>query len=104
MNIWALDKQHTIKHLLLRLEEHFGKDAFHLLDPQGTNQLSVRIAPLDESMTIYLYCYGQRSGHYGVHFEFPTTIGTAVTQDEEIYDDVPFPRLIDMLSLHLCSQ
>jgi hypothetical protein len=104
MNIWSLDKQHTIKHLLLRLEKHFGKDAFHLVEPKETNQLSVRITPPDESMTVYIYCYGQRSGHYGVHFEFPTTVGTAVTQDEEIYDDVPFARLIDMLSLYLYPQ
>lgn len=101
MNIWSLDKQNTIKHLLIRLEEEFGKDSFHVVDPHDTHELSVRIAPLDETVTIYIYCYGQSSGHYGVHFEFPTTVGTPVTQDEEIYDDVTFHRLVEMLSLYL---
>ena len=101
MNIWSLDKPNTIRQLLLRLEEEFGKDAFHVVEPQETHELSVRIAPPDESMTIYIYCYGQRSGHYGVDFEFPTTIGTPLSQDEESYDDVSFPRLVEMLSLHL---
>lgn len=101
MNIWSLDKQNTIKHLLIRLEEAFGKDAFHVVDPQDTHELSVRIAPADESMTIYIYCYGQSSGHYGVHFEFPKTIGTPVTQEEESYDEVSFDRLVKMLNLYL---
>lgn len=101
MNIWSLDKQHTIKHLLLRLEEEFGKDAFHVVEPHDTHELSVRIAPSDESVTIYLYRYGQRSEHYGVHIEFPTTVGTPISQDEERYDDVPFDRLVAMLSLYL---
>lgn len=101
MNIWSLDKQNTIKHLLIRLEEAFGKDAFHVVGPHDTHELSVRIAPPDDSMTIYIYCYGQRSGHYGVDLEFPTNIGTPVTQDEENYDEVTFPRLVEILSLHL---
>jgi len=101
MNIWSLEKQNTIKHLLLRLEEAFGKDAFRVVEPHDTHELSVRITPLDESMTIYIYCYGQRSGHYGVDLEFPTTVGTPVTQDEESYEDVSFPRLVEVLSLYL---
>lgn len=101
MNIWSLNKQNTIRQLLIRLEEEFGKDAFHVVEPHKTNEMSVRIAPLDESVTIYIYCYGQSPGHYGVNIEFPTTVGTPLSLDEEVYDDVPLNRLIDMLSLHL---
>lgn len=101
MNIWSLDKPNTIRQLLIHLEEEFGKDSFHVLEPQDTHELSVRIAPPDESMTIYIYCYGQSAGHYGVHFEFPKTVGTSTSQDEEIYDDVSLQRLFDMLSLYL---
>lgn len=101
MNIWSLDKQNTIRQLLIRLEDEFGKDSFHVLDPNDTHELSVRIAPLDKSVTIYIYCYGQNSGHYGVHLEFPKTVGTPLSQDEEIYEDVSIQRLTDMLSLYL---
>lgn len=99
--MWALNKDPAIKHLLLRLEEEFGKGSFHLAVPQETNLLSVRIIPSDDSMSIYLYCYGQNSRHYGVHFEFAPSSGLPATLEEEIHDEVPMQRLIDMLSLYL---
>lgn len=101
MNIWSLDKDPIIKRLLLRLQEHFGNTAFHLTTPQETNHLSVRITPADESMTIYLYCYGQNPNCYGVHFEYISSETNPTTIEEENYDDIPYNRLIEMLSLHL---
>lgn len=101
MNIWSLDKQNTIRQLLIRLEDEFGKNSFHVLDPNDTHELSVRIAPPDKSVTLYIYCYGQTSGHYGVHLEFPKTVDTPLSQDEEIYEELSIRRLIDMLSLYL---
>jgi hypothetical protein len=101
MNIWSLDKQNTIKQLLLRLEERFGKGSFYLVAPQDTNQQSVRISPLDESMTIYIYSYGQSSGHYGLHLEFTSADDATETINEEIYDEIPFALLVDILGLYL---
>jgi len=104
MNIWSLDKQNSIKHLLLKLEERFGKDSFILIEPKETNLQSIRISPIDESMTIYLYDYGQSSGHYGVHLEFPTSEDSTSLLNEEIYDDISFSRLLDILDIYLSTQ
>lgn len=104
MNIWSLDKQSSIKHLLLRLDESFGKNSFILVEPEKTNLQSIRISPLDESMTIYLYTYGQNSGHYGVHLEFPIPEDSTVLLSEEIYDDISYPRLLDILGIYLNTQ
>lgn len=101
MNIWALDKDPAIKQLLLRLQEQFGSDSFQLVESQETHPLSVRIAPRDESMHIYLYCYGQSASHYGVHFEFPPSPELPVTQEEEIHDELSYQRLVSMLGLYL---
>ncbi len=101
MNIWALDKDPAIKKLLLRLQEQFGEESFQLVDSQETHRLSVRVTPRDESMHIYLYCYGQSASHYGLHLEFPPSSELPVTQEEAIYDDLPLPRLLSMLSLYL---
>ena len=101
MNIWSLDKPNTIRQLLLRLEEEFGKDAFHVVEPQETHALSIRIALPDESVTIYIYTYGQSPGNYGVHIEFPTTVGTPTSQEEEIHEELSLKRLVDVLSLYL---
>ena len=98
MNIWSLDKPSTIKHLLLTLEEHFGKESFRLVEPEATNPLSIRIAPCDATNTLYIYAYGQRQGHFGLHLELPQGSDASL---EESYDDLPYAHLIEVISLYL---
>ena len=101
MNIWALDKDIRIKHVLLLLAARFGSDSYVV---DATPQLvpaAVRLCKPDEpAMSVYLYTYGQQDDCYGVHLEFPAHPETPLRDTVEIKEDLDFEQLVEVLQVH----
>lgn len=101
MNIWALKKDITIKHLLLLLSDELGPATFVIADPEGVDERAVRLCHADDDgIAAYVYTYGQAAEHYGVHLEYPLLPDNAMNNLVEEYDDIGFDRLAAMLAAH----
>lgn len=101
MNIWALDKDESIKLLLLLLREQLGPTSFVVLENEELHPRAIRLAKRDDpSVSAYLYTYGQPSGTCGIHLELPDHADESVSSDMEIHEAVQVERLAAMLSVH----
>ncbi len=101
INLWALDKDSAIKHLLLLLRQDMGSDAFELVDTDQLNHQSIRLGTRHTPATVYIYTYGQRKDRYGLHLEYPRFEESNVSELEEIYEDLNYDKLLEILKLHL---
>jgi hypothetical protein len=100
MNIWALDKDNTIKHLLLLLTQEFGADAITLPDADSLHHKAVRIASRNTPATAYLYSYGQADERYGLHLEYPYNAESNISELEDMYEDLSYESLLEILKVH----
>lgn len=101
MNIWALDKDESIKLLLLLLSQQLGNESFVIDDRQDLDPRAVRILKSDKKgISAYLYTYGQDADTYGVHLELPVHGERNRSNDIEVYEGISIERLIDMLCVH----
>ena len=100
MNIWALDKDISIKHLLLLLTQEVGIEAIKLLDVETLHHKSIRIGTKDSEATAYLYSYGQTEQHYGLHLEYPYNKESNISEIEDMYEDLCYVKLLEMLKVH----
>ena len=102
MNIWALGKDLSIKHLLLLLTESLGQQSFAIRDEGELDAMSIRIYKPDEiDMSAYLYTYGQDEERYGVHLEYPPLAETAMSKSIEMQENLDFEQLLAVLQVHL---
>lgn len=101
MNIWALDKDESIKVLLLLLRDKVGADNLVLSSRQEVNAKAVRLAKLDDPLiSAYLYTYGQDEGKCGIHLEFPQHDESDISSSLDVHENVGIDALVDMLSVH----
>ena len=100
MNIWALDKDNSIKHLLLLLEQDAGADAFILCDAEQLHPKSIRLGTHEGPATAYLYTYGQTEGHYGLHLEYPYNQELNTSEQEDMYEDLTYDAVLKILTVH----
>lgn len=102
MNIWALDKDPSIKHVLLLLADCLGPQGFCIRDEPTLDPMSIWIYKPDETeMSAYLYTYGQEQERYGVHLEYPPLPETATSKSIEMQEDLGFEQLLAVLQVHL---
>jgi hypothetical protein len=100
-NIWSMDKDISIKHLLLMLVEYFGDDAFAIDSERQNHPQSICLFKPDcREIQAYLYTYGQSEEHYGVHLEFPAIANNQRFDNTEIYEDTSLDNLIAILAVH----
>lgn len=99
-NIWALEKDQGIKHLLLMLVEQLGPESFLIDSRINTGDKAVYICHADElGVRAYLYTVGHSAGQYGVHLEYPES-----SEANPIYDafeNLSIESLVDILAVHL---
>jgi hypothetical protein len=101
MNIWALEKDESIKLLLLLLTEQLGQNNFLIDESQELDPRAIRLLKADEQgISAYLYTYGQEPEHYGVHLELPVLVERSRSDDMEIHEGIHLERLVDMLCVH----
>ncbi len=104
-NIWSLDKDPSIKALLLLLQHEVGPSGFMLLDEDKLNNKAVRIISPNNpgEASAYLYSYAQRKEHYGLDLEFPFLIETQADDQSirlnDLSDEEVLEKVIDHLEL-----
>lgn len=101
MNIWALDKDISIKHLLLLLTESLGPQGFCIIDDDTLNEMSIRLhSPNTDQMSAYIYTYAQDPERYGVHLEYPHQIESTNGNTIEMQENIEFTQLVALLQVH----
>lgn len=100
-NIWALKKDESIKYLLLLLAQSFGETAFRLIEMDDDNKAIRLFKPNDNTLSIYIFTYGQSPEHYGVHLEYPDIQETSLNNTLDIYDNVDYDSLCNLIESHL---
>lgn len=102
MNIWALDKDTGIKHLLLMLEQELGSEALECIVNDDEDPRSIRLTnPQEPKMCVYIFTYGQDADHYGAHIEYPSFEDSNTSDTLELFDNLSFDALLDILKTDL---
>ena len=100
-NIWALDKDVEIKHLLLMLVKAFGTESIDIQDRRDGDALAITLCKADEpEIQAYIYRHGQAPNHFGVHLEFPRLDAINMSDTEIIRENITWERLTEMLGAH----
>lgn len=102
INIWAFDKDISIKHLLLVLEDRFSGITDHIIDDADLDPRAIRLEnPNAPEYSIYIFTYGQEQDCYGVHIEYQNTGKPDRMDTIEAFEHLGLERLIELLTLHL---
>ena len=102
MNIWALNKDTSIKHLLLMLAGHFGQGSYEIVESPLDNERAIRLAnPRNADVQLYIFTYGQAEECYGVHIEYPDLQETSYSNTMEIHENISFSQLVRIISTTL---
>lgn len=100
-NIWALEKDLSIKCLLLLLTDTFGAETFDVITPDEGHAQSIRLIRAgDQSLHAYVYTYGQKAECYGIHLEYPSPVDSLRFDTTEIIEEVSYERLVAILAVH----
>lgn len=84
------------------LEDVLGRDAVSLVDSVDEDLRAVRLVnPEDPCISVYVYTYGQDEEHYGAHIEYPDLKETKSSDTLEIYDNLGFYPLVELLKTEL---
>jgi hypothetical protein len=98
LNIWAADKDISIKHLLLLLTESFAPGSFDIIVSEEDAPRAVRLKnPASPRTQLYIFTYGQEEGRYGVHIEFPNLQETNYSDTLEILENVSYESLVNIM-------
>lgn len=100
MNIWALDKDLSIKHLLLLLEEVLSGYSYQIINSDNIDKRAIRLSiPDDSTTTVYIFTYGQEPDKYGVHLEYTEEPNQYLNNTVEVYDNMSFDHLVQLLKV-----
>ncbi|MGR9044261.1 MAG: hypothetical protein ACU83N_03130 [Gammaproteobacteria bacterium] len=102
-NIWSLDKDPSIKAILIMLQHEVGPNGFVLLDASLLDEKAVRIIfpPTQKELSVYIYSYAQREGRYGLDLEFPYLIETRADDQTVRLNDLTAEELLEKVIDHL---
>ncbi|TCK05698.1 hypothetical protein [Marinobacterium mangrovicola] len=99
MNIWAMDKDQSIRHLLLLLQTRLGESAFRVDEATDCDRCAVFIChPEDPQLRAYLYTLGQAEERYGLHLEYPPSSASAALFDA--LEGQSLNAVVDSLAVH----
>lgn len=99
MNIWAIDKDVSIKHVLLLLHNHLGEGAFALDHGSSVDAKAIYLThPEDPGFRAYLFTNGQDAERYGLHLEYPESVVNSNLIDA--YENLKLIPLLNILAVH----
>ena len=101
MNIWSLQKDDSIKHLLLLLENELPASAYTLSNTSSIDFKAIRLCHSeDANMCVYIYTYGHKHDRYGIHLEYTTETDIEFTNTMEVIENITYRHLIELLKVH----
>ena len=99
MNIWAIDKDLSIKHILLLLNNHLGEGSFLLDEKSSVDNKAIYLNhPGDPGYRAYLFTNGQQAERYGLHLEYPDSVVNGNLIDA--YENLKLIPLLNILAVH----
>ncbi len=97
MNVWAIDKDLPLKHLLLELVHRYGENTL-ALNTQEQHFQAINLCTLnDPALSAYIYTFGQNAGRYGIDLRYPISAHNIVGENENL----TLEQIIDIISTHL---
>ena len=98
-NVWALQRDKTIRKLLLLLREQFGERAFAVEYEVDTSQHAIFVRhPEEPELRAYLFTYGQEPNRYGIHLEYVQE--NLVDSLYDVFEGLTCRQLADILASH----
>lgn len=102
VNIWASNKDISIKHLLLMLADQFEEGSYQIVESSLDDERAIRLTnPLATGAQLYIFTYGQQEECFGVHIEYPNLVETNYSDTLQIHENISFDALVDLLVTHL---
>ncbi|MDO9160768.1 MAG: hypothetical protein Q7U43_00230 [Methylococcaceae bacterium] len=99
MNVWAIEKEISIKLLLLELVHRYGENTLALNTKEQHFQ-AIELSTLnDPSVAAYIYTFGQSAARYGIDLKYPISAHNIVGENENLNLD----QIIEIISIHLFS-
>lgn len=100
VNIWAYEKDISIKYLLLLLRDEFSEIPYQIQAEQNTDERAVRLGnPNDTEQSLYIYTYGQEKDRYGVHLEYANQQNRSISDIVEVFDNLTYEQLVDVIKV-----
>ena len=101
MNIWSLEKDNSIKHLLLLLASDLPSPAYTYCDTSAVDFKAIRLChPQVPNMCAYIYTYGHADERYGIHLEYPVENDIEYSDTIDIYENMAYTHLLELLKVH----
>ena len=99
MNIWALNKDDSVRQALVLLQNHLGMDSFVVEASDELHPCAVFLQHRnDPAFRAYLYTLGQVDQRYAVHLEYPEDMTNVNLIDA--YENLSMRALVDILAVH----
>ena len=99
MNVWAINKDQSLKLLLLELVHRYGENTLALMEREQHFQAFELCKLNDPSLSAYIYTFGQNAGLYGIDLKYPIPAHNIVGENENL----TFDQIIEIISTHLFS-
>ena len=101
INIWSIEKDNSIKLLLLLLADALSANNFHISKNEQLDSRSVRIFKKNDYLiSAYIYTYGQVESRYGLHLEYPFHDEMDISNSMDIHEEISFETLVELLLVH----
>ena len=100
MNIWSINKDISIKVLLLQLNQEKILDKLLVIENDNLDFRATRISDKSlEGLHAYIYTYGQSENHFGMQLEYPQ-IKEQPIQQPETYEELTIQKTMDLIRTH----
>ena len=94
-----MDKDASIKQLLVLLQSHLGTGSFLVENSDELHHRAVFLQHCSEpELRAYLYTLGQAADRYAVHLEYPEAMTSVNLIDA--YENLTLRALVDILAVH----
>ena len=101
MNIWSLDKDSSIKHLLLLLANDLPPQSYAYCDTSAVDHKAIRLCHAKiVNICAYIYTYGHEAERYGIHLEYPVENDIAYSDTIDIHENLVYAQLLELLKVH----
>lgn len=96
VNPWASPKSREIRRVLVSLDERVAR-ACDIVPDEGADPHIVTLRHTElEKLRAHVYLHGQRTGTYGIFYEYPHPVPGILESEENL----PLPKVLASLAMH----